>query len=262
MTMSILSSRLFTPSLQRNVQSKVTFSSQSKVVFDRVLKQRQRQYVLQHLPHDTATYYDYLREESARRLLDRLDDITKSFPVCLELGAFRSHIYDHIVESIRDTKTGDNPHYKGAIGGIETLIQCDMNTWKPNKKLDFDEKQAFLSFERLICDEEFLPFPEQSFDLVLSNMSMHWINDLPQALNQIQQVLKPDGAFLATMLGGNTLKELRHCFYLAELERKGGMSAHTSPLTLASDIAGLMQAANFSLPTVDVDTIQVKCFCL
>lgn len=58
--------------------------------------------------------------------------------------------------------------------------------------------------------------------------------------------------------GGATLRELKHCFYLAEQERRGGISPHVSPLTLASDIAGLMQAAKFSLPTVDIDTFTVS----
>lgn len=234
------------------------FSSNNnqKIVFDRLLKSRQRQYTLTQL--DNATYYDYLRQESASRLLDRLDDITKPFPKAVELGAYRSHIYNMIVQSQQDTITGDNPHYKGSIGGITSLLQCDITPLPAHliPKHTSDPK-LILPYERIVCDEEFLPFPDNSYDLVLSNMSMHWINDLPQALQNIMKVLKPDGAFIASMLGGNTLKELRHCFYLAELERRGGMGAHASPLALPSDVAGLMQAANFSLPTIDVDTIKV-----
>lgn len=57
--------------------------------------------------------------------------------------------------------------------------------------------------------------------------------------------------------GVSTLQELRHCFYLAEQERKGGISPHCSPLVRPSDIAGLMHGAGFSLPTIDVDNITV-----
>ncbi|CAM9587522.1 unnamed protein product [Ascophyllum nodosum] len=109
----------------------------------------------------------------------------------------------------------------------------------------------------LLADEEFLPFPPGSFDLVLSNLALHWVNDLPGALIQIKQALKPDGAFIGAMLGGTTLTELRSCILLAEQDREGGQSIHTSPAAHVADCGSLLQSAGFSLPTVDQDTIQV-----
>ena len=58
---------------------------------------------------------------------------------------------------------------------------------------------------RLVADEEALPFAPARFDLVLSAMDLHWVNDLPGALIQIGRILKPDGLFLGAMLGGGTL---------------------------------------------------------
>ena len=75
----------------------------------------------------------------------------------------------------------------------------------------------------VLADEESLPLQENSVDLVLSSMSMHWINDLPGALEQVHRALKPDGVFLAAMVGGATLNELRMSFVAAEQERDGGM---------------------------------------
>eukprot|EP00952_Eustigmatos_sp_NYUAD-ZCMA_P013545 53607-Eustigmatos_ZCMA.PRE.1 len=51
-----------------------------------------------------------------------------------------------------------------------------------------------------------------------SNLALHWVNDVPSALQQACEVLKPDGVFLASMLGGNTLRELRMAMQLAEQE--------------------------------------------
>lgn len=107
-------------------------------------------------------------------------------------------------------------------------------------------------------DEEFLPFPDQSFDLVTSSLSLHWVNDLPRALSEIRRVLKPDGCFIGAMLGGSTLTELRESMILAETEREGGVSPHVSPMAGASDAGGLLGAAGFSLPTVDVDAVVVE----
>lgn len=84
---------------------------------------------------------------------------------------------------------------------------------------------------------------------------MHWINDLPSVLTQINHILKPDCPFLGVMLGGDSLYELRTSLQLAELDRRGGISTHTSPLADVRDVGGLLQRAGFQLLTVDVDDI-------
>lgn len=86
---------------------------------------------------------------------------------------------------------------------------------------------------------------------------MHWINDLPSVLAQINHVLQPDSPFLGVMLGGDSLFELRTSLQLAEQDRRGGVSTHTSPLADVRDIGGLLQSAGFNLLTVDVDDIVV-----
>jgi len=108
---------------------------------------------------------------------------------------------------------------------------------------------------QVLPSDETLPYDPNSFDAVLSSLSLHWINDLPSVLTQINHVLKPDSPFLGVMLGGDTLYELRTSLQLAELDRRGGVSTHTSPLADVRDIGGLLQRANFQLLTVDIDDI-------
>ena len=76
-----------------------------------------------------------------------------------------------------------------------------------------------------------MQFEENSLDLVVSSLSLHWVNDLPGCFNAIMKSLKPDGVFMASMYGGETLFELRSALQLAESERKGGISPHISPFT-------------------------------
>ncbi|XP_025764206.1 arginine-hydroxylase NDUFAF5, mitochondrial isoform X3 [Oreochromis niloticus] len=109
----------------------------------------------------------------------------------------------------------------------------------------------------VLADEEFLPFKENTFDLVVSSLALHWINDLPGALRQIHQVLKPDGVFIGAMVGGETLYELRCSLQLAETEREGGFSPHISPYTAVTDLGNLLGQAGFNMLTVDIDDIQV-----
>ena len=109
----------------------------------------------------------------------------------------------------------------------------------------------------VLTDQEALPFEPHSFDLVMSSLSLHWINDLPGLLAQINNLLKPDCPFIGAMLGGDTLFELRTSLQLAEQERKGGISPHVSPLADVKDVGGLLQKAGFKMLTVDVDDIIV-----
>jgi SAM-dependent methyltransferase len=88
-----------------------------------------------------------------------------------------------------------------------------------------------LQMHKLELDEENYHFPDNSLDLVLSNLAMHWVNDLPTCFQAIQKSLVPDGVFMASLFGGETLYELRSSLQLAEQERAGGLSPHVSPFT-------------------------------
>ena len=87
---------------------------------------------------------------------------------------------------------------------------------------------------RIIPTLESLPFEENSVDCVISNLALHWVNDLPGIMVKINHALVPDGLFLAAMLGGDSLYELRGSIQLAEQERKGGVAPHISPMTSTS----------------------------
>lgn len=98
-----------------------------------------------------------------------------------------------------------------------------------------------------------LPFESGSFDLVISILNFHSVNDLPRALSAAANVLKPDGLMLAAYFGGNTLTQLRQSFYSVESERLGGLTPRVIPMIDFSQSAALLQRAGFALPVVDMD---------
>ncbi len=173
---------------------------------------------------------DFLFVEGGERLLDRLDDLTRRFPRALDLGC-------------RDGVLARG--LKGR-GGIEWLVHAD----------------AALAFARqapapaLVTEAEALPFKAQAFDLVLSNLELHWTNDLPGALVQLRHLLRPDGLLLASLLGGETLGELRRALMEAELAEEGGVSPRVSPMADLRDLGQLLQRVGFALPVIDSDTIE------
>ncbi len=108
------------------------------------------------------------------------------------------------------------------------------------------------------ADEEALPFAAESFDLIVSVLSLHAVNDLPGALVQIRQALKPDGLFLAALFGGETLRELRQAFAAGESDASGGVSPRVAPFADVRDLGGLLQRAGFALPVADVERTHVR----
>lgn len=175
--------------------------------------------------------HDFLFREAGERLADRLDDVTQDFPLALDLGCHG----------------GEMGRLLKGRGGIKTLIQCDLSP----------AMAASAGGLAVAGDEEFLPFGDGRFDLVLSNLSLHWTNDLPGALIQIRRALKPDSLFLATLLGGETLKELRRALLEAEVETEGGASPRVSPFADVRDMGDLLQRAGFSQPIADYDMVDV-----
>jgi NADH dehydrogenase [ubiquinone] 1 alpha subcomplex assembly factor 5 len=119
-----------------------------------------------------------------------------------------------------------------------------------------------LEITRVVHDEEsVLPDammqPEQ-FDLVISSLSLHWVNDLPGVFERVRYLLKPDGLFLVAMFGAESLFELRTSLVLAEQERRGGVGQHISPYAGVGDVGNLLTRTDFALPAVDTERIVVR----
>ena len=123
-----------------------------------------------------------------------------------------------------------------------------------------DPVAAHVAGERLavVADEEMLPFRDGSLDLVVSALALQFVNDLPGTLVQIRRALKPDGLFLAAMIGGDSLTELRSAFAEAEAEVEGGVSPRVAPFADLRDLGALLQRAGFALPVTDVDRVTVR----
>jgi len=165
-------------------------------------------------------------EDVADRLLDRLADTTRRFTQALDLGG-RGVIA---------------PRLRAA--GIPTVA------------MDLSAKMAALSGAPfLVGDEEALPFGENSFDLIVANLSLHWVNDLPGALIQLRRALRPEGLLLASMPLLGTLDEARRALTDTETALRGGISPRISPFPDLRDCAGLLQRAGFTLPVADFEDI-------
>jgi len=208
-------------------------------------------------------------------LAERLDDICvrdEGFPLALEVGAGAEFLHDAIIDGCDDdlmleSDDDDNAENVGGRGGIRKLVQIDScsamlhrdDVFAEEIKAKDEKNSTVCETFKLVAnlDENPLPFPDGTFDLVISSMAFHWVNDLPRLLSEIERVLKPDGCLLFALPGGNTLPELRSSIVLSELERAGGVSTHVGPYIGLSNIGSLLTGTGFQLPTIDVDDIRI-----
>ncbi len=109
-----------------------------------------------------------------------------------------------------------------------------------------------------IADVESLVFVENSFDLIVSNLNFHFINQIPQFLLEVKKSLKPQGVFIASFFGEENLSELRHVLYEVENEIYGGISPRMPPTIDVKMAANLLQKGVFNNPVSDLEKIEVE----
>jgi len=109
----------------------------------------------------------------------------------------------------------------------------------------------------VVCDEDVLPFKDGAFNLIVSGLALHRVNDLPGSLIQVRRALAPDGLFMAAVLGAKALTELRQCLLKAEEEIDGGVSPRVAPFGDVRAYGALLQRAGFALPVADAEEIEV-----
>lgn len=173
---------------------------------------------------------DFLLTRAVEDLSERLSTIKRDFARVLDLGT-------------------PGPHLAQALAAPGRTI------WRAAPSAALVGDGAFLP---LVADEEALPFAPESFDLIVSALSFQHVNDLPGLLAQARRCLKPDGLFLAALVGGQTLSELRVALAQAEAEISGGASPRVAPFADVRDLGGLLQRAGFALPVTDTDVLTVR----
>lgn len=200
------------------------------LIFDRDLHRRR-------LDRAAPAYADadFLKRRAAEDAVARLETIMRDFPTAVDLGARTGAFRRALAQS-------------DAAARVGFLAEADLSP----------AMLAGRQGPRAVADEERLPFAPGALDLVVSTLSLHWVNDVVGALIQIRRALKPDGLFIGALLGGSTLIELRQSLMAAEAELLGGAGSRVSPFADAYDAAGLLQRAGFALPVADVDRVTVR----
>ncbi len=102
------------------------------------------------------------------------------------------------------------------------------------------------------------PLPGEGLDLVVSILDLALINDLPGRLAAIRRALRPDGLFLAALPVGDTFRELRAAWAMADSELDGEPALRVAPFCTLEQLGRLLQLAGFALPVLDVDRLALR----
>jgi SAM-dependent methyltransferase len=199
--------------------------SRGPVIFDRLLLRARRKRAQQLGPST------FLVDHVAGDLGERLAAVLRRFPLAADVGTPG--------DAVRRALAGS--------GRVDVIVAANAAA----------ARVANLTLA-VVADEEALPFRDGVLDLVVSALSLHLVNDLPGALIQIRRALKPDGLFLAALLGGDTLAELRQAFAVSESEIEGGVSPRVAPFADLRELGALLQRAGFALPVADVERLTVR----
>lgn len=155
-------------------------------IFDRNVKILQKERALLNSESELC---GYLKDEVGYRLYDNLLDIKKKFSLIVDLGCGFGSFSKHLTSDLTDE-----------------VIMCESSSVLLERSI---EPQIGVKCTKMVVDEEKLPFEVNTVDLVVSNLTLHWVNDLPGTFFQILCSLKNDGVFIASVFGGDTLYELR-----------------------------------------------------
>ncbi|WRT70107.1 uncharacterized protein IL334_007101 [Kwoniella shivajii] len=242
-------------------------------VFDELSKERQKDRAIRRLTEDgelsqsiepndqnPVKVVDYLRDEIAERLAERIEDLRIPPASILELAAHSGQLTQILQEVIADEVPSSSERQDK---------QSERRKWwlveSSKEALHRDDDSQFPSPPTRIqaSPSYLLENPEigklkDQVEAVVSGGGLHWVGDIVGALTQIRHVLKPDGVFVGAVLGGDTLFELRTSLQLAEQERRGGISNRVSPMINPTDAPSLLNRAGFTTTTVDVEDMIIN----
>jgi malonyl-CoA O-methyltransferase len=174
-----------------------------------------------------------LQREIAGRMLERLDYVRLEPRVVLDLGAGTGYAVEALQRRYR----------KARVLALDFSLAMLRSA---------SRRGSWLRRPRCVCaDAEALPLADGSVDLIFSNATLQWCNDIDHTFRELLRVLSPGGLLMFTTFGPDTLKELRAAWAAAD-----GFS-HVSPFPDMHDLGDALVRARFAEPVMDAERLTV-----
>jgi malonyl-CoA O-methyltransferase len=102
------------------------------------------------------------------------------------------------------------------------------------------------------CDAEYLPFKDESVDLIFSTSTIQWCEDIDQVFKDCLRILHKDGVLVFSTFGPDTLLELRQSWAKVD-----GFS-HVHGFIDMHHIGDLLLTNHYADPVVDMEMITIE----
>ena len=174
-----------------------------------------------------------LQREIAKRMEERLDYVRLEPGVVLDLGSGTGYAVDALQRRYRKARVI-------ALDFALAMLRIARR------------RGSVLRRPRCVCaDAEALPLTDACVDLIFSNATLQWCNDLDRTFRELARVLKPGGLLMFTSFGPDTLRELRDAWATVDGYR------HVSPFPDMHDVGDALVRARFAEPVMDAEHLTV-----
>jgi len=191
------------------------------------------QQVSQSFNRAVATYEDHARLQKivAEIMLEKLSAVKLPPPQhILDIGTGTGHLTQTLTQ-----------HYPTAqVYGIDIAI-----------KMLHDSQQRFTKPYFINANAAQLPFADHSIDVLISNLTLQWCNDIASVFNEFARVLSPDGALFFSTLGPDTLIELRQSWATVD------KASHVNEFFDMHQLGDTLMQIGFTDPVMDIDRLQL-----
>ena len=172
---------------------------------------------------------DVLQTEVRERLLERLQWVQLVPQVVLDLGAGTGRALPALAQRYPQAQ----------------LIGLDVTPAMLQRAATRPDQTALL----VCADAAQLPFPDQSVDLVFSNLALHWSPVLDQLLAEVRRVLRSPGLFTFTTPGPQSYRELRAAWQTVD------DTPHVMPFPEMRALGDGLVRAGLAEPVLDAETL-------
>lgn len=174
-----------------------------------------------------------MQREVGRRLLERLDLVRLAPQRVLDLGCGTGAQTRELVRR----------YPSAAVIGID--LSPEMLRAVSDARSLIDRLRGRSAWQRVAADMSRVPFADAAFDLAWSNLALEWSDQPERVFKEVRRCLRPEGLFMFTTIGPDTLKELR----------RAAPDLAMQPTTDMHNIGDALVQAGFSSPVVDMETI-------
>lgn len=175
-----------------------------------------------------------LQKEVCKRLLEKLDVVKLSPEWILDAGTGTGEAVKSLQKRYKKSE----------------LVLFDLSEGMLQKSV---KQGALFRKPHQVCGNiEALPFANQSFDLLFSNLAMQWCNDVGATLVEFKRILKPGALLQFATFGPDTLKELRASWKTID------EAVHVNSFIDMHDIGDALLQAGFAEPVMESEIITVN----